>query len=194
MLLTLTFPQAAVYASPVTFESSDISLVPRAFPNSPSGGYAPSPVTCPKVDSLIRSAHNISTGEIDFLKKRHAKTDAALKTFLGGLGMTDFDVDAFLKQYSPTVAMAFSGGGYRAMLSGAGALKAADSRIAGSTGAGQMGGLLQSSTYVAGLSGGSWLLGSVMVNNFTTISKLQSRGDLWDLEVRLFVGALEFFN
>lgn len=136
---------------------------------------------------MIRSAQNISTGEVDFLKKRHAKTDQALKTFLGGLGMTDFDVDAFLRQYSPTVAMAFSGGGYRAMLSGAGALKAADSRTSGSVGPGQIGGLLQSSTYVAGLSGGSWLLGSVMVNNYTTIDKLQTRDDLWDLEVSLAV-------
>lgn len=175
---------ALANANPISFEgASDVSLVPRAFPNSPSGGYAPGNVTCPKVNTLIRPAQNISSGESDFIRKRHAKTDQALKTLLSGLGMEGFDVDGFIQSYSPTVALAFSGGGYRAMLSGAGAWKALDSRTPGSTGAGQLGGLLQGSTYVSGLSGGSWLVGSVIVNNYTTIEDLQTRDDLWDLEV-----------
>lgn len=68
------------------------------------------------------------------------------------------------------------------MLVGAGEIKAMDSRTPGTTDAGQVGGLLQSATYLAGLSGGSWLLGSVFLNNFTTISNLQSSKNLWDLE------------
>lgn len=68
-----------------------------------------------------------------------------------------------------------------AMLSGAGALKAFDSRTPNTTNSGQVGGLLQSATYIAGLSGGSWLLGSVVLNNFTTIQALQDDDTLWDL-------------
>jgi len=94
--------------------------------------------------------------------------------------MVDFDVGAFMSSYSPTIGIAFSGGGYRAMLSGAGEFKAMDSRTPGSTAVGGIGGLVQSAKYIAGLSGGSWLLGSVVINNFTTIDKLQTAGNVWD--------------
>ncbi|RPA97206.1 lysophospholipase [Choiromyces venosus 120613-1] len=96
--------------------------------------------------------------------------------------MVDFDVGAFMNSYSPTIGIAFSGGGYRAMLSGAGEFKAMDSRTPGSTAVGRIGGLLQSAKYIAGLSGGSWLLGSIAINNFTTIDRLQSAGNVWDFE------------
>ncbi|TGZ77482.1 lysophospholipase [Ascodesmis nigricans] len=160
---------------------TSLSLERRAFSNAPDG-YAPGEVKCPDVP-LLRSAKNISDGEQEFVKKRHEQTNKALSQLLKRVGMTDFDVDSFLSSYSPTVGIAFSGGGYRAMLSGAGAIKAIDSRESGTTdGPGTLGGLLQGSTYFAGLSGGSWLLGSVIVNNYTTISELQKRDDLWELE------------
>ena len=37
-----------------------------------------------------------------------------------------------------------------------------------------MGDLLQSATYLSGLSGGGWLLGSLYLNNFTSVSSLQT--------------------
>ena len=69
------------------------------------------------------------------------------------------------------------------MMTGGGAVKAFDSRTPNSTAPGQLGGLLQSATYVTGLSGGGWLVGSVFVNNFTTISNLQAdtSGSVWEL-------------
>ena len=105
------------------------------------------------------------------------------------LNITGFDAVGYINTHStntsalPNIALAFSGGGYRAMLNGAGALKAFDSRTVNTTGPGQLGGLLQSATYVAGLSGGGWLVGSVYVNNFTSISALQTdaSGSLWAL-------------
>ncbi|PWW80118.1 lysophospholipase [Tuber magnatum] len=96
--------------------------------------------------------------------------------------MVDFDVKAFMSSYSPTIGIAFSGGGYRATLSGGGQFKAMDSRTPGSTAVGNIGGLLQSAKYISGLSGGSWLLGSVVINNFTTIDRLQTAGNVWDFE------------
>ncbi|KAA8641484.1 Lysophospholipase 1 [Aspergillus tanneri] len=74
----------------------------------------------------------------------------------------------------PNVAIAVSGGGCRAMTSGAGALKGLrQSHRQFPPPKGQLGGL-QSATYVSGLSGGSWLLGSIVVNNFTTVGALQA--------------------
>lgn len=106
---------------------------------------------------------------------------------------SDFDPVSYIANVSgnasalPNIAIAVSGGGYRALLNGAGALKAFDNRTDNSTGKGQFGGLLQSATYVAGLSGGSWLLGSVYVNNFTTISALQ-QGPTWEFQHPIYTG------
>jgi lysophospholipase len=130
---------------------------------------------------LARNAKDISDGEKEFVKKRHNTTDKALADFFKRANLSDFDVDGFFADYSPVVSLAFSGGGYRAMLSGAGAVKAMDSRTPNSTGPNQIGGLLQGASYFSGLSGGSWLLGSIFVNNFTTIGDLQASSNLWDL-------------
>ncbi|EED16450.1 lysophospholipase Plb1 [Talaromyces stipitatus ATCC 10500] len=113
-----------------------------------------------------------------------------MRDFFGHVNISNFDAVSYINRVAndnatnlPNVAIAVSGGGYRAMLTGGGALKAFDSRTPNSTAKGQVGGLLQSATYVSGLSGGSWLLASIYVNNFTTIGDLQagSTGDAWQL-------------
>lgn len=71
------------------------------------------------------------------------------------------------------------------MLNGGGVLKAFDDRTTGSKEKGHVGGILQSSTYIAGLSGGSWAIGSVVVNNFTSIEDILKRKDVWDLETSI---------
>jgi lysophospholipase len=75
-------------------------------------------------------------------------------------------------------------------MNGAGAIKAFDSRTENSTADGQLGGLLQSATYLAGLSGGGWLVGSIYLNNFTTISSLQTTQDgaVWQFQNSIFEG------
>lgn len=99
------------------------------------------------------------------------------------VGIKDFDAkqyfDTHKRNYSalPNVAIAFSGGGYRAMLNGAGVLAAFDSRTSNSTNAGHLGGLLQSSTYVSALSGRSWLIGSIFANNFTSVEAITREGE-----------------
>lgn len=72
-----------------------------------------------------------------------------------------------------------------------GAIQAFDIREENSTAAGHLGGLLQASTYVAGLSGGGWLLGSIFLNNFTTISNLlynQNSSSVWEFENSIIKG------
>jgi lysophospholipase len=107
-----------------------------------------------------------------------------MKEFLGQLDINDFDASSYIESHAsnssnlPNIGIAISGGGFDAFMNGAGALKAFDNRTEGATAKGQLGGLLQSATYVSALSGGSWLLASVFINNFTAVSTLQE--SLWD--------------
>ena len=101
-----------------------------------------------------------------------------MQDLLGSLNISGFDAESYITNHAknvsalPNVAIAVSGGGYRACLNGGGAVQAFDSRELNATAAGHLGGLLQSATYLAGLSGGGWLVGSIFVNNFTTITGL----------------------
>lgn len=103
---------------------------------------------------------------------------SAMKTLLGRLNITGLDTDSYIDSAAnnvsalPNIAIAVSGGGYRALMNGAGAIAAFDNRTANSTGKGHLGGLLQSSTYLAGLSGGSWLVGSLYINNYTSVQHI----------------------
>lgn len=114
---------------------------------------------------------------------------------LGRLNIAGFDAASYITNNAknasalPNVAIAVSGGGYRALMTGAGAVQAFDSREDNSTATGHLGGLLQASTYVAGLSGGSWLVGSIYVNNFTTVSTLQGNTtSTWEFQNSIFTG------
>lgn len=149
---------------------------------SPSGGYAPANVSCPDKD-LLRDATGLSPEEEDWLSDRNPVTKDRITQFLKDSNMTDFDVDEFMDQVNDTIkiGITFSGGGYRAMLNGAGQLLALDDRFDGANEHG-LGGLLQSSTYLVGLSGGNWLVGSVVLNNFTSVADIISQDDVWDLE------------
>lgn len=152
---------------------------------NPSNEYAPSFVECPSSDfNLYRPANRgLLEQERDWVEERHKQTDPALKDFIKRVKMENFDVDSFMgSNTSINLGLAFSGGGYRAMICGAGQFAALDNRTEGSTEDGHLGGLVQSATYLAGLSGGSWLVGSIMFNNFTSIGDLMTNGDIWDLK------------
>ena len=116
---------------------------------------------------------------------------------LNRANITGFNATQYINSHSnnitalPNIAIAASGGGYRAMLNGAGGVAAFDSRSPNSTAPGQLGGLLQSATYFAGLSGGSWLVGSIYGNNFTTIQNLISgagNSGTWDFTNSIIEG------
>ncbi|KAL5378985.1 hypothetical protein DPSP01_008789 [Paraphaeosphaeria sporulosa] len=155
--------------------------------------YAPKHATCPATP-LVRGATGISAAESDYITRRHRKASAALKTWLRSV---DEGFDSVSKEWpahssgkgakAPVVALTSSGGGYRAMLSGAGVVKAFDGREKVKTG---VSGLYQALTYEAGLSGGSWLLSSLSANDYPTISSLQK--SLWEeaLESSLLVTSI----
>ncbi|KAF4177641.1 hypothetical protein CNMCM7927_003034 [Aspergillus lentulus] len=170
-------------------------ILQRALPNAPDG-YTPGTVGCPASRPTIRSAAKLSPNETSWLEMRRGKTTSAMKDFFNHVKIQDFDAAGYIDRHSsnssdlPNIGIAVSGGGYRALMNGAGAIKAFDSRTPNSTSAGQLGGLLQSATYLSGLSGGSWLVGSIYINNFTTISALQThqKGTVWQFQNSIFEG------
>ncbi|EXK25861.1 hypothetical protein FOMG_17515 [Fusarium oxysporum f. sp. melonis 26406] len=58
------------------------------------------------------------------------------------------------------------------MMNGAGAIAAFDNRTMGSTDEGHLGGILQATTYLSGLSGGSWLVGSLYAEHNGSVHHL----------------------
>ena len=118
--------------------------------------YSPR-ISCPSNRPTIRSASGLSSNETEWLKTRRSQTKSALKDFFGHVEIDDFDAASYIENHSgsdlPNVAIGISGGGLVATLNGGGAIKAFDERTEGTTAKGQLGGLLQSATYLAGLSG-----------------------------------------
>lgn len=157
--------------------------------------YAPSYTPCPAGTNLVRSASSTNNGkfvqylsstESDYVSKREA-------TVLPGAWSSYFDtvesyarvqnlsseIPSYLSQIltsrdstaHPRLGLASSGGGYRAAIFGAGVLDVLDGRNATSREAG-LGGLLQSATYLTGLSGGSWLVLSLSQAGFPQLPEL----------------------
>ncbi|KAF5660283.1 lysophospholipase plb2 [Fusarium heterosporum] len=143
--------------------------------------YAPKHATCPS-GAIVRDAKGVCAAESDYITRRHREASSALRKWLRSV---DEGFNEVTKEWSahgngegtnaPVVALTSSGGGYRAMLSGAGVVKAFDGREKVKTG---VSGLYQALTYHAGLSGGSWLLSSLAGNDYPTISSLQK--NLWE--------------
>lgn len=157
--------------------------------------YVPTHVDCPEDSTFVRRANALSPDEADWLKGRDSITKPVLIDWLKNSNLTDFDPQSFLSNDTIRVGLAFSGGGYRAMLAGAGQFAALDNRTTNSTEPGHMGGLVQASTYFAGLSGGNWLVGSIVINNFTSVQDLQASDDVWDLSKSIFApGGINVFK
>ncbi|CAI4051125.1 lysophospholipase SKDI_15G1450 [Saccharomyces kudriavzevii IFO 1802] len=158
---------------------------------SPTDNYVPGAVSCPDDINLVREATSISQNESAWLEKRNKVTSVALKDFLTRATANFSDSSEILSklfnvsdQSLPKIAVAISGGGYRSMLTGAGILAAMDDRTEGAKEHG-LGGLLQSTTYLSGASGGNWLVGTLVLNNWTSVQEIldnmHNDGSIWDL-------------
>lgn len=191
ILISLYPGPLLVLASPADAFAN--SLVRRALPDAPNG-YTPAIVKCPFTDPSVREATELSKNETKWLQKRQGKRLREMQTLLTRLNISDFNATQYFTDSHPSslpnIGIAFSGGGYRALLNGAGAFAAFDNRTKNSTAPGQLGGLLQSATYVSGLSGGSWLVGSIYTNNFTTVTALlnANTSGLWDFNQSVLQG------
>jgi lysophospholipase len=148
---------------------------------------------------VIREATALSSDETLWLSRRDDATIPALEQFLTRVDIGGIDIQAYLDGIVrngtalPRIGIAVSGGGYRAMINGAGAIAAFDNRTTGSTDKGHLGGILQAATYLSGLSGGSWVVGSLYVQNFTTVESIiygsnSFLDSLWQLDDSIFEG------
>lgn len=179
--------------SELSLRDLDTDLAVRAVSNAPDG-YTPRPVKCPSTRPSIRNGTSISPQEREWLPLRRNETIPAIRDLLSRIAIPNFNAEQYLRNVEndptalPNIGLAVSGGGYRAMLNGAGAVAAWDSRSDGSTTAGNLGGLLQSATYISGLSGGGWLLGSLYVNNFTSVQDSVHSGDIWQTQDSILGG------
>ncbi|KAH7232933.1 lysophospholipase catalytic domain-containing protein [Fusarium tricinctum] len=195
---------AMLMASPAIVKAgiADAEALPRlerkGVSNAPHG-YAPGEVPCPETKPVIRSATTLSTDETAWLELRGNKSITPLRDVLSRAEIGDIDTDAYLDDILkngsalPRIGVAISGGGYRAMINGAGAIAAFDSRTTDSTGKGHLGGILQATTYLSGLSGGSWLVGSLYMQNFTTVESIISTSSgflstLWQFDDSIIEG------
>ncbi|KAK8209794.1 lysophospholipase [Phyllosticta capitalensis] len=133
--------------------------------------YAPVSSSCPSSSTtLVREASSgLSTEESTWAEARKAIADEALATWLAKQNSAWAEATTL-----PKLALSSSGGGYRAMLGGAGVIKGFDSRDSNVS----TSGLWQALTYHAGLSGGAWLVASVAGNNWPTVSSLVT--GLWN--------------
>lgn len=168
-------------------------LSSRAISNSPEG-YVPSLDPCPDDRPTIRRGTGLCRQETDWLLRRRNATITPMRNFLKRLAVRDFDVDKYFAKIAndstvlPNIGIAISGGGYRGLLNGAGAVAAWDDREEGSTTNGNLGGLLQSATYISGSSSGSLLVGSLYVNNFTTVRESVVYSGVWQFGANILSG------
>ncbi|OWB76275.1 hypothetical protein B5S32_g425 [[Candida] boidinii] len=162
-------------------------------------GYAPIETVCPAVNSqnvfaptdefegFLRPAISPSKIEKAWINGRHEKTDKNLIEFLDNLDLKDFqdvDFEDYITNLNSSINIAFaaSGGGLRAMLSGAGQISAFDKRT-NYDGTNKLAGLLDSATYIAGLSGGSWLVSSLVFHDWIGVQDiLDNKTSIWNLE------------
>jgi lysophospholipase len=122
------------------------AIVPELYANGKRAaisGYQPVSAACPNT-TLVRDATELGSEESAYISSRKEKADAALADWLQKQG-------AFSNDSQPSVALASSGGGWRAQLAGAGVVKAFDARDSNTS----VSGLYQALTYHAGLSGKS---------------------------------------
>ncbi|KZV70063.1 phospholipase B [Peniophora sp. CONT] len=157
--------------------------------------YAPTTaVQCPDVSTspLLRtftpSSQSLHPEELAYISGRRTNViPQQWSSWLGDGSGIGYNLSAFTPAL-PNVSLAFSGGGYRAAQYAAGVVSAFDARNSSSKSAGT-GGLLQVASYLSGLSGGSWFLGSLYLNDFPVIPDLVwgNNNDLngWLLDLEL---------
>ncbi|KAI5474485.1 hypothetical protein MNV49_003208, partial [Pseudohyphozyma bogoriensis] len=138
--------------------------------------HAPTLVACPagslitRTGSPIDNTQALDTDEAAYISRRRAALPSLWTSYAGNAstGTTGYNyTQLFLNNNYPRLGTAVSGGGFRASLYGAGTLSALDSRNATN-----VGGLLQLSDYLSGLSGGSWIVTSLMMSDLSDLYSL----------------------
>lgn len=151
-----------------------LGLVATAQSNDARTAYTPSRATCPADFQLVRSAgttnQSLGPDESNYISTRKSQVQpSSWSAYLQNVQATNLTLPDYVTSTLgngsnngmglPNLGIATSGGGYRAAMFGAAVLNSLDGRNSTSKNIGT-GGLLQAATYLAGLSGGSWLVTS----------------------------------
>ncbi|THH03849.1 hypothetical protein EW145_g5959 [Phellinidium pouzarii] len=166
----------------ITFEFWTIRFVHAAQSvNSTRQAFTPVFQNCPENFQLVRSAgttnQSLGPDETAYVSTRQSQVlPGAWSAYVQNVHATNMTLPDYVSSIlsgssPPTLGVTTSGGGYRASIFGAGVLNALDGRNTSSGNAGT-GGLLQAATYLAGLSGGSWLVTSAFQANFPTFQEV----------------------
>lgn len=165
---------------------ADFSTALTATSGAVAASYAPTISTCPADVQLVRKPQELSQDETDWVKGRKIVAADAFAGYLDRVQLKDFDLESYKAKIQdspgtnmPTIAMANSGGGWRAAFTALSALRAFDDKLPEAVEQ-RTGGLLQSMTYYAGLSGGSWPVASFALNNYPAVNDLAS---LWKVNI-----------
>lgn len=158
-------------------------LIEKIVASSSADSYAPKTVQCPSgTENFLREANSISTNEKNWLSKRNKITQQNLEKFLQYTAkLNSSEYSDLLSQETIKVGLAFSGGSYRALLSGAGQISALDNKTNNAFAKG-LGGLLESSSYIAGVSGGSWLVSLLALNNWISVQEILDNHKVLNIE------------
>ncbi|CAO1619197.1 unnamed protein product [Jaminaea pallidilutea] len=157
--------------------------------SNPSGDYAPTTVqNCPAAPSnpagggtgYVRNAtsQQANSQEADYVNRHRMGKQQDWRTWLSSDSPgPNLNITGGVENYTntlsniPSVGIAVSGGGYRAMLYGGGVVSGWDNRNSTSNERG-LGGVLQRADYFSGLSGGSWMTGAFAINDWPTAQTL----------------------
>ena len=163
--------------------SSELTVVAQQVA---AAAYAPKFTPCPKGTSLLRQTGSLSqslnAAEAAFVNARRSQVlPSAASSYLRNVEQVASSQGVQLPRYVsdvlstknnlPLLAISNSGGGYRSAIFGAGVMTALDGRNTTSVKIGT-GGLLQVATYMAGVSGSAWLVGSLAESNFPAFPDL----------------------
>lgn len=154
--------------------------------------YSPRRISCPNGIQWIRPAVGLNPKEAEWVHNRKTVVTNALEDYLYRVNLTDFDVLRYIEavrnsRFSgnpdavPMLGIAISGGGFVSGYSGTGILRAMDGRLRDANEQ-KVGGLLQSITYLSGLSGGSFPVVSFSTFDFPTADDLL---DVWKPQLSL---------
>lgn len=156
--------------------------------------YAPYYVDCPPNLRIVRRPHGLSEAEAAWVHGRKAVAAEAFSSYLTRLNLSEFDLEAYITRITedsdwnmPTLAFANSGGGWRSAFTGVGGIRAFDGLTPGAVEQ-KTGGLLQSLTYYAGLSGGSWTPSSYVFHNYPSIDDLVTK---WQVDINRFTATTD---
>lgn len=142
--------------------------------------YAPTRVVCPE-RSLIRSGEiGLCNAETDYMNKRYSLHILKnLMTFLQKCDISGLNVSKYIHEVNtvpPAIGISLSGGGYRSLLLSAGVMQQMDKLE-----------LLPCINYVTSVSGGTWLLAKLILEEFEDLQLAT-----WDFRRSLLEGVSNF--